>query len=86
MMLEPGVRLTRSWMLSNVRLSTGEGKKVTAEYERPQLLVLGSVAELTFASGNDGNDPCRNNPPRGNKQTGPADYILGQANLATCSA
>ena len=60
---------------------------MTAEYKKPQLLVLGSVAELTFASGNDGNDPCRWNKPRDTfKQTGPADYIQGQANLATCSA
>lgn len=60
---------------------------MTAEYQRPQLLVLGSVAELTFASGNDGNDPCRWNNPRNTfKQTGPADLIQGQANLATCSA
>lgn len=60
---------------------------MSAEYEKPQLFILGSVAELTFASGNDGNDPCRFNPPRDtSKQTGPADLILAQANLATCSA
>jgi hypothetical protein len=40
--------------------------------------------ELTAASGNDGNDPCRDNPPRGPKQTGPADLIQGNANLTTC--
>ena len=60
---------------------------MSAEYERPQLFVLGNVAELTFASGNDGNDPCRFNNPRNTfKQTGPADLIQGQANLATCVA
>jgi hypothetical protein len=58
-----------------------------ARYERPKLVVLGSFAQLTLASGNDGNDPCRFNEPRGtNKQTGPADFIQGQANLTTCSA
>jgi hypothetical protein len=55
-------------------------------YQAPQLYVHGSVEELTAASGNDGNDPCRFNKPRDSyKQTGPADYIQGQANLATCS-
>jgi hypothetical protein len=54
-------------------------------YEAPRLVVHGSVGTLTAASGNDGNDPCRDNPPRGFKQTGPADLIQGQANLATCS-
>ena len=58
---------------------------MTAEYETPQLLVLGSVAELTFEG--DGNDPCRFNKPRDTyKQTGQADLILAQASLATCSA
>ena len=58
---------------------------VSTTYERPVLLVLGRVEELTLSSGNDGNDPCRDNPPRGFKQTGPADFIQGQANLTTCS-
>ena len=58
----------------------------TAAYEKPTLVALGTVEELTFASGNSGNDPCRFNPPRDTfKQTGPADYIQGQANLTTCS-
>jgi hypothetical protein len=57
------------------------------QYEAPRLIVHGSVEALTLqSSGNDGNDPCRDNPPRGDKQTGPADLILGQANLATCVA
>jgi hypothetical protein len=60
---------------------------MASEYERPRLVVLGSFANLTQESGNDGEDPCRFNEPRDtNKQTGPADYILGQANLTTCSA
>ena len=60
---------------------------MSAVYERPELIVLGSVQDLTLASGNDGNDPCRFNSPRGTfKQTGPADMIQGQANLTTCSA
>jgi hypothetical protein len=59
-------------------------KVVSTTYERPVLVVLGRVEELTLAG--DGNDPCRDNPPRGYKQTGPADFIQGQANLATCSA
>ena len=50
-------------------------------YEKPQLAVLGYVEDLTLA----GNDPCRDQPPRGPKQTGPSDYILGQAALQTCS-
>jgi len=57
------------------------------KYEAPRLIVHGSVEELTLASGNDGNDPCRFNEPRDEyKQTGAADYIQGQANLATCVA
>ncbi len=59
---------------------------MSRQYERPQLFLIGSVGELTLASGNSGNDPCRDNPPRGPKQTGPADFIQGQANLATCAA
>lgn len=56
-------------------------------YKAPRLIVHGSVEELTLASGNDGNDPCRFNKPRDEyKQTGTADYIQGQANLATCVA
>jgi hypothetical protein len=55
-------------------------------YQPPRLFVIGSLQNLTLASGNDGNDPCRFNQPRGtHKQTGPADLILGQANLTTCS-
>jgi hypothetical protein len=54
-------------------------------YEAPTLVVYGTLTELTAASGNDGNDPCRFNDPRGTyKQTGAADLIQGQANLATC--
>jgi hypothetical protein len=60
---------------------------MSSGYEPPRLVLYGGFAELTLASGNDGNDPCRFNDPRGvNKQTGPADLILGQANLTTCSA
>lgn len=56
------------------------------QYEPPRLAALGSVHALTLASGNSGNDPCRYNDPRGVfKQTGPADFIQGQANLAVCS-
>jgi hypothetical protein len=54
-------------------------------YEPPRIQDHGSVKALTAQSGNDGNDPCRFNPPRGFKQTGPADYIQGNANLTTCS-
>jgi hypothetical protein len=54
------------------------------EYEAPTLVVYGTIADLTQASGNSGNDPCRLNPPRGYKQTGAADLIQGQANLMTC--
>jgi hypothetical protein len=55
-------------------------------YEPPRLIVHGSVETLTLqSSGNDGNDPCRYNDPRdAYKQTGVADLIQGQANLATC--
>jgi hypothetical protein len=53
-------------------------------YRAPTITDHGSLVALTRASGNDGNDPCRDNPPRGFKQTGAADYIQGQANLATC--
>jgi hypothetical protein len=56
-------------------------------YEAPRLIELGGFYDLTLASGNDGNDPCRFNDPRDTyKQTGLADFIQGQANLATCSA
>jgi hypothetical protein len=59
---------------------------MASEYERPELTVVGGFRELTLASGNSGNDPCRFNNPRGTfKQTGPADFIQGQANLTTCS-
>jgi hypothetical protein len=59
---------------------------MSAVYEKPVLVVLGAVKDLTFASGNSGNDGCRWNPPRETfKQTGPADLIQAQANLATCS-
>jgi hypothetical protein len=59
---------------------------MSAVYEKPELVVLGNVEDLTFASGNSGNDGCRWNNPRDTfKQTGPADMIQGQANLATCS-
>jgi hypothetical protein len=54
-------------------------------YEAPHIFDHGSLAKLTAQSGNDGNDPCRDNPPRGFKQTGPADFIQGNANLTTCS-
>jgi hypothetical protein len=53
-------------------------------YTAPRITDHGSLVDLTAASGNDGNDPCRDNPPRGFKQTGPADLIQGQANLQTC--
>jgi len=57
-------------------------------YEAPRLIVHGSVETLTLqSSGNSGNDPCRYNDPRDEyKQTGVADLIQGQANLATCVA
>ena len=57
-------------------------------YEAPHLFVHGSVQALTLqSSGNDGEDPCRFNDPRdAYKQTGSADLILGQANIATCAA
>ena len=59
---------------------------MASEYERPKVTVMGGFRELTFASGNGGNDPCRFNNPRGTfKQTGAADFIQGQANLTTCS-
>ena len=52
-------------------------------YEPPRLIVHGSVETLTLQ--NSGNDPCRYNDPRdAYKQTGVADLIQGQANLATC--
>lgn len=55
-------------------------------YESPRFIVHGSIESLTLASGNDGDDPCRFNKPRDeNKQTGAADLIQGQANLATCT-
>jgi len=54
-------------------------------YRAPTITDHGSLIALTRASGNDGNDPCRINDPRdGYKQTGAADLIQGQANLATC--
>lgn len=57
-------------------------------YKAPRLIIHGSVQALTLqSSGNSGNDPCRPNDPRDEfKQTGPADLILGQANLATCTS
>jgi hypothetical protein len=54
-------------------------------YTAPRIVDYGTLVELTAASPNDGNDPCRNNPPRGPKQTGNADLIQGQANLGTCA-
>ena len=54
------------------------------DYSAPCIFDHGTLVELTAASGNDGNDPCRDNPPRGPKQTGAADYIQGNANLTTC--
>lgn len=55
-------------------------------YEAPRLFVHGSVETLTRGSGNSGNDPCRFNDPRDTfKQSGPADFIQGQANLQTCT-
>ena len=60
---------------------------VTRPYEAPRLIVHGSVETLTLQSGNSGSDPCRYNDPRDEyKQTGVADLIQGQANLATCVA
>jgi hypothetical protein len=54
-----------------------------AEYEPPQLQIVGDFRELTLA----GNDPCRWNDPRqAYKQTGLADFIQGGANVANCSA
>jgi hypothetical protein len=55
-------------------------------YSPPRIFDHGTLVELTAQSpiGNDGNDPCRDNPPRGPKQTGPADLIQGNANLQTC--
>jgi|1185.fasta_scaffold1274344_1 hypothetical protein len=56
-------------------------------YEAPRLVELGGFSDLTLASGNSGEDPCRFSNPRDvYKQTGLADFIQGQANLATCSA
>jgi hypothetical protein len=57
-------------------------------YEKPRLIIHGSVETLTLqSSGNDGNDPCRYDPARDQyKQTGASDLILGQANLTTCVA
>lgn len=56
-------------------------------YTAPRLVVHGSVESLTLqSSGNSGNDPCRFNNPRDTyKQTGAADLIQGEANLATCT-
>ena len=89
--IDADVRAPYSWpqaAAEQLRAAMGEeGEEiVSTTYERPVLVVLGRVEELTLGSGNDGNDPCRDNPPRGFKQTGPADFIQGQANLATCSA
>jgi len=54
------------------------------EYEAPSFIVHGSIESLTLLG--DGEDPCRYNPPRDEfKQTGAADLIQGQANLATCT-
>ena len=56
-------------------------------YEAPRLIVHGSVEALTLSSGNSGNDPCRYNHARDEyKQTGAADLIQGQGNVATCVA
>jgi len=57
-------------------------------YEAPRLIVHGSVETLTLrSSGNSGNDPCRFNKPRDEwKQTGTADLIQAQGNVATCVA
>jgi hypothetical protein len=60
-------------------------KDVLIEYSAPRISDYGTLVELTAASGNSGNDPCRDNPPRGPKQTGAADLIQGNANLATCA-
>jgi hypothetical protein len=58
---------------------------VTTPYRSPAITDHGSLFALTGASGNDGNDPCRLNPPRDEfKQTGTADYIQANANLTTC--
>jgi hypothetical protein len=55
-------------------------------YRTPAITDHGSLFALTGASGNDGNDPCRLNPPRDTfKQTGVADLIQGQANLTGCA-
>ncbi len=57
-------------------------------YEAPQFIVHGSIESLTLQSQGgppDGNDPCRDNPPRGFKQTGTADLIQGNAALETCT-
>jgi hypothetical protein len=56
-------------------------------YESPRFIVHGSIESLTLQNPADpnGDDPCRFNNPRGNKQTGPADLIQGQAALATCT-
>jgi hypothetical protein len=56
------------------------------DYSAPRIYDHGTLVELTGQNqtGNSGNDPCRDNPPRGPKQTGPADLIQGNANLQTC--
>jgi hypothetical protein len=65
------------------RISQGVGKLMT--YCAPTITDHGSLLALTQASPNDGEDPCRFNEPRNEfKQTGNADYILGQSNLGTC--
>lgn len=51
-----------------------------ASYERPQLFLIGTVETATWA----GNDPCRYNPPRGFKQTGPRDYVQASAAVQDC--
>lgn len=51
-----------------------------ASYEQPQLFVIGRVETATWS----GNDPCRDNPPRGFKQTGPKDYVHANAAVQDC--
>jgi hypothetical protein len=56
------------------------------DYSAPRIFDHGTLVELTAQNptGNSGNDPCRDNPPRGLKQTGAADLIQANANLTTC--
>lgn len=56
-------------------------------YQAPRLIVHGSIETLTLQNADpNGQDPCRFNDPRDTfKQTGTADFVQGQAALATCT-